>query len=68
MVSDIDPKLGALVHVGMGNNVMQLLFHFVFKKFIFLFFALQKQLFVKEVQEIIAKSATRQFSHKLDHI
>ena len=27
MVCDIDPKFGALVHVGMGNNVMQLLFH-----------------------------------------
>ena len=45
MVCDIEPKFGTLVYVGMGNNVMQVMFHFVFKKFIFLFFALKEATF-----------------------
>ena len=68
MFYDIAPKFGTLVYGGMGNNAMQLRFHFVFLKNNFPFFPLKKQHFVKEVHQILAKGATRQFSHKLDHI
>src|SRR4051812_8854835 len=39
MVCDIEPKFCTLVYVGMGNNVMQLRFHFVLKKSFPIFFA-----------------------------
>ena len=68
MACDIAPKFGTLVYCGMGNNAMQLRFHFVLKKIMFHFFPLKKQHFVKGVHQILAKGATRQFSHKLDHI
>ena len=68
MFYDIDPKFGTLVYGGMGNNAMQLRFQFVFKKIFFNLLPLKKQRFVKGVHQILAKGATRQFSHKLDHI
>ena len=68
MACDIAPKFGTLVYCGMGNNAMQLRFHFVFFNNFQFFLPLKKQHFVKGVHQILAKGATRQFSHKLDHI
>ena len=68
MFHDISPKFGTLVYCGMGNNAMQLRFHFVLKNHFPIFLPLKKQHFVKGVHQILAKGATRQFSHKLDHI
>ena len=69
MFYDIAPKFGTLMYVDMGNNVMQLRFHFSFKNHHFLiFWELENQHLVKEVHQIFAQGATRQFSHKLYHI
>ena len=68
MFDDISPKFGTLVYCGMGNNAMQLRFQFVLKKYFSIFFALKEAAFCEGVHQILAKGATRQFSHKLDHI
>ena len=59
MFYDIAPKFGTLVYGGIGNNAMQLRFHFVLKKSFSTFLPLKKQHFVKGVHQILAKGATR---------